>query len=146
LHRCTTNKLLRVVPVLLRPVETHGLPFTRLQCAPPDGTYVASRPDHDLALLEVVRSLRTTIESLQAEATSGGLMAPLAPARTRPELFLAPEKPTELVERPQEFAAVKQGLLDRRRETPTAITTALEGAGGYGKTTLALMLCHDPDV
>src|SRR5207244_10825702 len=103
-------------------------------------------PDHDEALLEVVRSIRTTIESLQAEAKSGGIMAPLVSARTRPALFMAPEKPTELVERPQEFAAVKQGLLDRRRETPTAITTALEGAGGYGKTTLALMLCHDPDV
>src|SRR5437899_11494936 len=73
-------------------------------------------------------------------------MAPLVEARTRPALFLAPEKPSELVERPQEFAAVKQGLLDRRRETPTAITTALEGAGGYGKTTLAIMLSYDPDI
>ena len=27
-----------------------------------------------------------------------------------------------------------------------ALTTALRGAGGYGKTTLANYLCHDPDV
>jgi predicted ATPase len=32
------------------------------------------------------------------------------------------------------------------RDRPTAITSALLGAGGYGKTTLALALCHDQEV
>jgi hypothetical protein len=146
LQRCHTDKLFRVIPVLLHPVETEGLPFTRLQSLPRDGKFIASWSNQDEALLEVVRSIRTTIEALQAETKSGGLMTPLVLPRTRPLLFMVPDKPAELVERPQEFAVVKQGLLDRRRETPTAITTALEGAGGYGKTTLAIMLCHDPDI
>jgi hypothetical protein len=30
-----------------------------------------------------------------------------------------------------------------QRENPIAITTALQRAGGYGKTTLAIALCHD---
>ncbi len=34
-------------------------------------------------------------------------------------------------------------LLDKQREEPVAITAALRGAGGYGKTTLARALCHD---
>ncbi len=34
-------------------------------------------------------------------------------------------------------------LLDQGREEPVAITAALRGAGGYGKTTLAKALCHD---
>jgi hypothetical protein len=34
-------------------------------------------------------------------------------------------------------------LLDANREEPVAITAALRGAGGYGKTTIAKALCHD---
>ena len=37
-------------------------------------------------------------------------------------------------------------LYDERRENPVAITTALQGAGGFGKTTLAKTLCHDDDI
>ena len=37
-------------------------------------------------------------------------------------------------------------LLDRDRMNPLAITTALQGAGGFGKTTLAAAICHDDDV
>jgi len=33
--------------------------------------------------------------------------------------------------------------VDEKRDNPIAITTALQGAGGYGKTTLAIALCHD---
>ena len=33
--------------------------------------------------------------------------------------------------------------VDEQREEPVAITAALKGAGGYGKTTLAQALCHD---
>ena len=32
------------------------------------------------------------------------------------------------------------------RLNPLAITTALQGAGGFGKTTLAAAMCHDDDV
>jgi GTPase SAR1 family protein len=34
-------------------------------------------------------------------------------------------------------------LLDEAHHDPVAITTALQGAGGFGKTTLAIALCHD---
>ena len=37
-------------------------------------------------------------------------------------------------------------VLDPRAQQPVAITTALHGAGGYGKTTLATALCHDERV
>jgi hypothetical protein len=50
--------------------------------------------------------------------------------------------PTRLRPPPTEFARLKQLLLDR----PVAITAALRGAGGYGKTTLARVLCADPDI
>src|SRR5260221_960940 len=51
--------------------------------------------------------------------------------------------PADYVPRPQEFGALIDKLLDQRREEPVAITAALRGAGGYGKTTMAKALCHD---
>jgi hypothetical protein len=57
--------------------------------------------------------------------------------------FMVEELPEDFVERPQEFEALIGFLLDTQREEPIAITAALRGAGGYGKTTLARALCHD---
>ncbi len=44
-----------------------------------------------------------------------------------------------------EFEALKRKLLDAKGDA-VAITAALRGAGGYGKTTLAKALAHDPDI
>jgi hypothetical protein len=60
--------------------------------------------------------------------------------------FLAPDLPPGFVERPREFGRLRALLLDADRGDPVAITTALQGAGGFGKTTLATALCHDEDV
>jgi WD40 repeat protein len=59
--------------------------------------------------------------------------------------FMAPDLPPYFVERPEKFAELKKLLLSGE-SGPLAITTALEGAGGFGKTTLAAALCHDRDV
>ena len=56
--------------------------------------------------------------------------------------MMAPLPPADYVPRPEEFAALKAALLDPQGE-PVAITSALKGAGGYGKTTLAKALCAD---
>src|SRR5262249_51877477 len=45
-----------------------------------------------------------------------------------------------------EFERLIRCLLNKKREEPIAITAALRGAGGYGKTTLARALCHDERV
>ncbi|MBW2741529.1 MAG: hypothetical protein JRE64_22410 [Deltaproteobacteria bacterium] len=60
--------------------------------------------------------------------------------------FMAPDLPNHYVERPTEFAALRKLLVEEDRSDPVAITTALTGAGGFGKTTLAIALCHDDDV
>src|SRR5437588_6003904 len=57
--------------------------------------------------------------------------------------FMAEDLPTDYVPRPQEYEALIEKLLDQKREEPVAITAALRGAGGYGKTTMAQALCHD---
>ena len=59
--------------------------------------------------------------------------------------MMAPEPPADFVNRPREFDALKRQLLDSKGDA-VAITAALRGAGGYGKTTLAKALAHDADI
>jgi len=60
--------------------------------------------------------------------------------------FMAPDLPEGFVQRPREFEQLIAHLVDVKHEHPIAITTALQGAGGYGKTTLAIAVCHDDRV
>ena len=53
---------------------------------------------------------------------------------------------TDFVPRPEEYQQLLTNLLNRKDNSPVAITAALRGAGGYGKTTLAKALCHDEAV
>ena len=57
--------------------------------------------------------------------------------------FMVEDLPSDFVQRPNEFEELINMLLDEKRENPIAITAALHGAGGYGKTTIAKALCHD---
>jgi WD40 repeat protein len=56
---------------------------------------------------------------------------------------MAERPPDDFVARPAEFDELLALLLDSRGKTPVAITAALRGAGGFGKTTLAQALCWD---
>lgn len=60
--------------------------------------------------------------------------------------FMAEDLPQDFVRRPGEFNQLLALLLDHESGDPVAITAALRGAGGYGKTTLAKALCHDEEV
>ena len=69
-----------------------------------------------------------------------------AESRQKRVPMMAPEPPPDFVERPKEFDALKKQLLDAKGDSVAGITAALRGAGGYGKTTLAKALAHDPDI
>jgi len=60
--------------------------------------------------------------------------------------FMAPPLTSGFVPRQDQLAALRQLLLTGPHKEPVAITTALVGAGGFGKTTLAAALCHDDDI
>jgi TIR domain-containing protein/NB-ARC domain-containing protein len=66
-------------------------------------------------------------------------------SRQRRVPMMVPEPPVDFVRRPTEFQALKAKLLDAKGDA-VAISAALKGAGGYGKTTLAKALAHDPDI
>ncbi|SPE37466.1 putative WD repeat protein [Candidatus Sulfopaludibacter sp. SbA6] len=69
-----------------------------------------------------------------------------SPAYAQRVPFMAPDLPPNYVDRPAEFAELRSRLLEPGRQNGVAITTALHGAGGFGKTTLAAALCHDEDI
>lgn len=60
--------------------------------------------------------------------------------------FMVEDLPANHVHRSREFDQLIALLLDRTHEEPVAITAALRGAGGYGKTTIAKSLCHNEDI
>ena len=68
------------------------------------------------------------------------------PAAPRPAPFRVPDKPQTYVQREQEYTALRDLLLDEKHQNPVAITTAIHGGGGFGKTTLAKALCHDEQI
>ena len=60
--------------------------------------------------------------------------------------FMAPPLPIDFINRPQELGALKGLLLTPGKGDAIAVTAALTGAGGFGKTTLAAAMAHDDDV
>ncbi len=68
-----------------------------------------------------------------------------SPCRATRVPLMAEPPPPDYVPRRREIDALRSRLLDARQE-PVAITAALLGAGGYGKTTLARAVCHDDAV
>ena len=57
-----------------------------------------------------------------------------------------PGLPPGYVHRPEEYEAIKAGLLAADGSGAVSISTAISGAGGFGKTTLAMKLCEDGDL
>jgi hypothetical protein len=79
-----------------------------------------------------------------------GKLKQLPPLERRTDFFaspfMAPNLPERFVPRPQLYESLLHLLLNADQQSPIAITTALHGAGGYGKTTLAAALCHDAKI
>ena len=59
--------------------------------------------------------------------------------------FIASAPESGFIPRPDEYAALKRAILAEGRE-PIAITAALRGVGGFGKTELARYLCRDDEI
>ena len=64
-------------------------------------------------------------------------------AEARPAPLMVPDLPADFVARPREYDQLIRALLRSNTGRAVGITAALNGAGGYGKTTLATAVCHD---
>ena len=60
----------RVIPVIVRPCDWHDLPFGKLQAVPKDGKAIKTWPDIDEAFLDVVRAIKSALQSVRVDATA----------------------------------------------------------------------------
>jgi len=123
-----------VVPVLIRAVDWRASACKDLAVVPCNEQPVASWTSRDEAFASIGADLARLLPAW-------GLLVP-----PRSMVFRVPDLPEGYVPRPEAFQEIKRILLEKRMGQTTAITTALRGAGGFGKTTLAMALCHDSDI
>lgn len=144
----------RVIPIILRPVDWEGLPFSKLQALPTDGNPVTSWSDQDEAFLNVAREIRSVVEgmaenALEPEAKSqvNSESTSLPPEGNQP--FQEPQHPnsenvTEPQARPLSFFALDDRWVGRtnliqdlsRRIHESCRLLILVGMTGIGKTAL----------
>ncbi|MBF6614759.1 MAG: TIR domain-containing protein, partial [Chloroflexi bacterium] len=124
-----------VVPILVRAVNWQLSACKDLAIVPHNEQPVASWPLPDEAYTSIGADLVLLVPGW-----------PPIPSPAPPKLFQVRDLPNGYVPRPAVFDEIKHRLLTHGGSQTTAITTALRGAGGFGKTTLALALCHDPEI
>jgi WD40 repeat protein len=73
------------------------------------------------------------------------LLVLLGPSKEMRVPFMASPPEAGFIPRPHEYESLKKAILTAGNE-PVAITAALRGAGGFGKTELARFLCHDENI
>lgn len=116
----------RVIPVILRPVDWEGAPFSKLQALPTDVRPITLWGNRDEAFLDVTKGIRKAIQELSGPSAS----VPLLPDIPRPPrvgfVSRRDKDGQDIVERLREELAPEKNQL-----------IALWGAGGVGKTTLA---------
>ena len=66
-HRAGTA---RVIPVIVRPCDWHGLPFGQLRATPRDGLPVTKWPNIDEAFLDIVKDIKAALPGSPARATA----------------------------------------------------------------------------
>lgn len=116
----------RVIPVILRPVDWKGAPFSKLQALPTDVRPITTWGNQDEAFLDVTKGIRKAIEELSGPSAN----IPTIPDIPRPPVvgFVSRRDKDghNVVERLREELAPQKNQL-----------VALWGAGGVGKTTIA---------
>src|SRR5271165_1983728 len=107
---------------------------------------VKAAPDSELQFSELPRWMNKA-HFFDIEKEWESFLAHLRKGCDSPRVpFMAPDLPENFVQREEEFRQLKNLVLTADRKEPVAMTTALSGAGGFGKTTLAAALCHDEDI
>lgn len=134
-----------VVPVLLKPVDIEGAPFTKLSTLPRSGQPIGASENRDKAFLSVVQELRATVMSLPARRADERALptgiAVLGQLRLRtsssPQL---PEDPYPLLlpyNHPALLAGRDQDLANLRRIlTGSVPLVGLYASSGVGKSSL----------
>jgi hypothetical protein len=135
-----------VIPILARPSAWEETPYGALKVLPDNQQPLSLWSDRDEAYRQIFKSLALLPELKTIRSTSPSPTVAHSTGKQSTTTFQARALSAEYVARPEIVARIKRSLLQPGSAQTTAITTALQGAGGFGKTTLALALYHDPEV
>ncbi len=117
----------RIIPILLRPTDWQGTPFSKLKMLPTDANAITLWPTPDEGFVDVVNGIRIAIDDLISKGQSSN---PPPAKRNIPfdrnPLFTGREGVLELL-----HATLNAGKT-------TALTQAISGMGGIGKTQTAV--------
>ena len=103
----------RVIPIVLRPCDWKGLPFSKLKILPKDGKAVTQWGDQDTAFVDVVQGIQQAVDSL---AKNGETVQPTQVILEAPEPSIQVEKPSLL-----------QLTADQRKGLRAALISAFPG-------------------
>ncbi|HJQ22932.1 MAG TPA: FxSxx-COOH system tetratricopeptide repeat protein [Blastocatellia bacterium] len=120
-----------VIPIILRPCDWDGAPFSKLQALPKDARAVTRWEDRDEAFVNIVEGIKAAIKQINARAP-GRQQAP-SPSG----IWNVPHlRNPNFTGREEELKALRASLL--AGETAALVQTqAITGLGGVGKTQLA---------
>lgn len=122
----------RVIPILVRPVDWKGAPFAHLQFLPTDVKPIASWQNEDTALADVAAGIRRVIVEELPQLTAS------APRAALPNIWNIPySRNPFFLGRESELLRIHQNL-QTGQATAHALPQAISGLGGIGKTQLAL--------
>lgn len=76
----------RVIPILLKPVDWHGTPFSKLQFLPKNGRPVTSWKDRNAAMVEIAKDIRETLKELKDTLSSQQIPLPVSQVLEVPAL------------------------------------------------------------
>jgi hypothetical protein len=82
-----------------------------------------------------IEGSNNTLSNIDVQSTSDLISVHRTP-------FMAPPLNT-VVERSEQFEAIREAVLESQAGKQITITTVIRGAGGFGKTMMASMICHD---
>ena len=119
-----------VIPVILRPADWKGTPFSKLQVLPKDAKPVVKWKIRDEAFLDIVEGIKAAVEEMTTEAVGKNQTQKLFP------IWHVPHS------RNMNFTGREEILSDLRNALesgkPAALTQAISGLGGVGKSQLAI--------
>jgi tetratricopeptide (TPR) repeat protein len=128
-----------VIPIILRPTDSKGTPFERLQVLPSNAQPVSRWPDRDEALLDIATGIRKAIDGLNARAPGTQLFYGTRPTDT----ISAPLAAWNIPYHRNMFFTGRDDILAQLHATftksqPAPLIQVISGLGGIGKTQIAV--------
>src|SRR5579864_4807049 len=147
----------RVIPIILKPVDWTGAPFSKLQVLPRNRKPVTSWKDRNAAFLEIAKDIRETVKGLRKSSTinrphSSGqknsalvsspnsilLLSPLEELQALGPVWNVPYPQNPRFTGRENILQQLHNSFTRGTGSPSKQPLALSGLGGMGKTQIAL--------